>query len=117
MTTRLRILDDGAWLSVDDTRQVSVSELWRLDAPGYCECDLPDLVVENFQDAGVDGRTIAVRVFGQCIACGTKSATGWVPVGRLVDGEFVDVDRESVLAVEPTEMRQQSPDRGSPGQD
>jgi hypothetical protein len=99
MTTRLRILDDGAWLSVDDTRRVSVSELWRLDAPGFCECDLADMVVENFLETGVDGRTVQVRVYGQCIVCGTKSTTGWIPVGRLVDGEFADLDREGVLRV------------------
>ena len=99
MTTRLRILDDGAWLSVDDTRRVSVSELWRLDAPGFCECDLADMVVENFLETGVDGRTVQVRVHGQCIVCGTKSTTGWIPVGRLVDGEFADLDREGVLRV------------------
>ena len=99
MTTRLRILDDGAWLSVDDSRRVSVSELWRLDAPDFCECDLADMVVENFLETGVDGRTVQVRVYGQCIVCGTKSTTGWIPVGRVVDGEFVDLDREGVLRV------------------
>jgi len=102
MTTRLRVLDDGAWLSVDDTRRVSVSELWRLDAPGFCECDLADLVVENFLSVGVDGRTVTARVYGQCIVCGTKSTVEWVPVGRILDGEFVDLDRESVLSVRPT---------------
>ncbi|ERH01778.1 MAG: hypothetical protein J07HN6_01336, partial [Halonotius sp. J07HN6] len=30
MSVALRILDDGAWLSVNDQRRVSVSELWRL---------------------------------------------------------------------------------------
>ncbi len=99
MTTRLRVLDDGAWLSVDDTRRVSVSELWRLDAPDFCECDIADLVVENFLAAGVDGRTVTARVYGQCIVCGTKSTVEWVPVGRILDGEFVDIDREGVLSV------------------
>ncbi|WP_049985322.1 hypothetical protein [Halobellus rufus] len=97
MTTRLRILDDGAWLSVDDTRRVSVSELWRLESADFCECDLADLVVENLLETGVEGRTVQVRAYGQCIACGAKSTTGWVPVGRVVDGEFVDIDREGVL--------------------
>ncbi|SDX67283.1 hypothetical protein [Halobellus clavatus] len=98
MTTRLRILDDGAWLSVDDTRRVSVSELWRLDSTEFCDCDLADLVVENFQAVGVDGPIVEVRVYGQCITCGTKSTTGWIPVGRIVDGEFTDLERESVLS-------------------
>ena len=99
MATRLRVLDDGAWLSVDDTRRVSVSELWRLDAPDFCECDLADLVVENFLEVGVDGRTVTARVYGQCIVCGTKSTVDGVPVGRILDGEFVDIDREGVLSV------------------
>ena len=114
MTTRLRVLDDGAWLSVDDTRRVSVSELWRLDAPGFCECDLADLVVENFVAAGVDGRTVTARVYGQCIVCGTKSTVEWVPVGRIVDGEFVDIDREGVLSVRrngPDEPAGDEPER------
>jgi hypothetical protein len=46
---------------------------------------------------GVDGRTVEVRVYGQCIACGTKGETPWLPVGRVVDGEYLDIDRESVL--------------------
>lgn len=97
MTVALRPLDDGAWISVDDTRQVSVSELWRFPDSEFCECQLPDLVVEGFVDVGVDGRTVEVRVYGQCIACGTKATTDWLPVGRIVDGEFRDLDRESVL--------------------
>jgi hypothetical protein len=101
VTTRLRILDDGAWLSVDDERRVSVSELWRLDSAAFCDCDLADMVVENFLEVGVDGRTVEVRVYGQCIVCGAKSTTGWVPVGRIVDGEFVDLDREGVLRARP----------------
>jgi hypothetical protein len=97
VTTRLRILDGGAWLSVDDERRVSVSELWRLHAPEFCSCDLADLVVENFQEVGVDGSIVEVRVHGQCIVCGEQSTTGWIPVGRIVDGEFGDLDREGVL--------------------
>ena len=116
MTTRLRVLDDGAWLSVDDTRRVSVSELWRLDAPEFCECDLADLVVENFLAVGVDGRTVTARVYGQCIVCGTKSTVEWVPVGRILDGEFVDIDREGVLSVRrsaPDEPAADEPEKKS----
>lgn len=97
MSVALRLLDDGAWVSVNDQRQVSVSELWRFPDPEFCDCEMPDLVVEGFVDVGVDGRTVETRVYGQCIVCGTKSTTGWLPVGRIVDGEFVDLDRESVL--------------------
>lgn len=98
MTVALRILDDGAWISVNDRRQVSVSELWRFPDPNFCACELPDMVVEGFVEVGVDGRTIDGRVYGQCIACGEKATTEWLPVGRILDGEFYDIDRESVLA-------------------
>lgn len=98
MSVALRLLDDGAWISVNDQREVSVSELWRFPDSEFCACQLPDLVVEGFVDVGVDGRTIEARVVGQCIACGTKATTDWLPVGRIVDGEFVDLARDSVLS-------------------
>jgi hypothetical protein len=94
MSVALRVLDDGAWISVNDRRRVSVSELWRLPDASFCACDLPDLVVEGFLETGVDGRTVETRVQGQCIACGHSATTDWLPVGRLVDGEFHDLDRE-----------------------
>jgi hypothetical protein len=97
VSVSLRILDDGAWVSVNDSRAVSVSELWRLSDAGFCACDLPDLVVEGFVETGVDGRTVEARVYGQCIACGHDGTTGWVPVGRVLGGEFRHLDRESVL--------------------
>lgn len=96
VTTRLRVLDDGAWLSINDTREVRVSELWRLESSDFCDCDLVDLVVENFQTIGVDGSTVETRVHGQCIACGAAGTTGWLPVGRIRDGEFAEFDRSSV---------------------
>lgn len=101
MTTRLRVLDDGAWISVDDSREVRVSELWRLDAPGFCACDLVDLVVENFQEVGVDGAGVEARVYGQCIACGATGTTGWVPIGRVRGSEFAEIDRSAVRRVGP----------------
>ncbi|MFC6823904.1 hypothetical protein [Halopelagius fulvigenes] len=97
MTVALRVLDDGAWVSVNDDRKVSVSELWRFVDSDFCRCELPDMVVEGIVEVGVDGRTIEARVYGQCIACGEKGTTGWVPVGKILDGEFVDIDREGVL--------------------
>lgn len=96
MTTRLRVLDDGAWISVDDHREVRVSELWRLDAPGFCGCDLADLVVENFQEVGVDGSRVEARVYGRCIECGETGIAGWIPVGRVRASQFVEFDRSSV---------------------
>jgi hypothetical protein len=97
MVTALRILDDGAWVSVDDDRRVSVSELWRPATGGFCDCRLPDLLVGGFVEVGVDGRTVEARVYGDCIQCGRQGTTDWLPVGRLIDGEFRHIDRESVL--------------------
>lgn len=97
MTVPLRTLDDAAWISVNDARQVSVSELWRFPDPNFCSCQLPDFVVESFVEVGADGRTVETRAYGQCIVCGTSGTTGWLPVGRIIDGEFHDIERESVL--------------------
>ena len=43
VSVAIRVLDDGAWVSVDDERRVSVSELWRLGGD-VCACtdDLAD---------------------------------------------------------------------------
>lgn len=98
MSVSLRTLDDGAWISVNDERRVSVSELWRVQDPEFCACDLPDLVVEGFVGVGTDGRTVSARAYGQCMACGEAGTTGWVPVGRIVEGEYRSLDREGVLA-------------------
>ena len=111
MTTRLRVLDDGAWISVDDSREVRVSELWRLNAPDFCQCALADLVVENFQSVGVDGPTVEVRVYGQCSACGDTGITGWIPVGRINGGEFVEIARTAVRTSREGSHRQHVPDR------
>jgi hypothetical protein len=97
MTVPLRTLDDAAWVSVNDERTVSVSELWRFPDPTFCACDLPDFVVEGFVEVGVDGRTVEVRAYGQCIQCGESNTTGWLPVGRTIDGEFYHIERESVV--------------------
>lgn len=94
MSVALRVLDDGAWVSVNDERRVSVSELWRLaDA---CGCDSADFVVEGFTDVGVDGRTVTADVYGQCIRCGEASTVPGVPVGRMVDGGFRSVAGEAM---------------------
>lgn len=76
-----------------------MSELWRLEAPDFCGCDLVDLVVENFQAVGVDGSTVEARVYGQCIACGAAGATEWLPIGRVRDGEFDEFDRSAIRRV------------------
>jgi hypothetical protein len=54
------------------------------------------MVVENFQAVGIDGPRIETRVHGKCIACGAAGTTGWIPVGRVCDGEFVEFDRSTV---------------------
>lgn len=95
MSVALRVLDDGAWISVNDRRRVGVGELWRLPDSSFCACVLPDVVVEGFLETSVDGRTVETRVQGQCIACGRSATTDWLPVGRLVKGEFRDLARES----------------------
>ena len=96
MTVRLRVLDDGAWISVNDQREVSVSELWRVAATDFCSCDLVDFVVENFQTVGVNGQTVEVVVYGQCIACGATGEIEWLPIGRVIEDEFTVFDQSAV---------------------
>jgi len=96
VTTRLRVLDDGAWISINDSRAVRVGDLWRLDSPDFCACALSDLVVENIQTVGVNGRAVETRVYGQCITCGETGITGWLPVGTVRAGEFLAIDRDAI---------------------
>lgn len=111
MSVSLRVLDDGAWVSVNDQRQVAVSELWRL-ADGFCDCDVPDVVVEGFLDVAADGRTVTARVYGRCIVCGASGTTGWLPVGRVRDGTFRELADGAVRA---GKKRRESPLSGSTG--
>ena len=97
MSVALRILDDGAWLSVNDQRRVSVSELWRLDAPDFCDCDLVDFIAEGFTDVSADGRDVAVTTYGKCIACGASGVPGKLPVGRIAEGSYEGYDRQNVV--------------------
>ncbi|SHG81154.1 hypothetical protein [Halobaculum gomorrense] len=98
MSVALRVLDDGAWVSVNDERRVSVSELWRVagGSTPVCACACADFVVEGFTDVGVNGRTVTADVYGQCIRCGTDASVRAVPVGRVVDGEFRSLAAEAV---------------------
>lgn len=94
MSVALRVLDDGAWISVNDRRRVSVSELWRV--AGACPCDCADFVVEGFTGVGAAGRTVTADVYGQCIRCGEAASLPDLPVGRVVDGAFRPVAGEAV---------------------
>jgi len=97
MSVALRILDDGAWLSVNDQRRVSVSELWRLDDPDFCECDLVDFIAEGFTDVSADSSSVAVTTYGKCIACGQSGVPGKIPVGHIRQGEYKGYDRENSI--------------------
>ncbi|WP_284014665.1 hypothetical protein [Halobaculum litoreum] len=99
MGVALRVLDDGAWVSVNDERRVSVSELWRVAGAGdgrVCACDCADFVVEGFTDVGADGRTVTADVYGQCIRCGETASVAGLPVGRVVDGTFRPLAADAV---------------------
>ena len=99
MTTDVHQLDDGAWISVNDSREVNVSDLWLLAESDFCDCETTDLLAEGFVDVGVDHPDTQARIAGQCIACGESGVTDWLTVGRVVDpdsGEFYGVVHESV---------------------
>jgi uncharacterized Zn-binding protein involved in type VI secretion len=97
MSVALRVLDDGAWVSVNDERHVGVSELWRVGGDA-CACpdDLADFVVEGFTAVGARGRTVTADVYGQCIRCGRSVSGSGLPVGRVVDGAFRPLATEAV---------------------
>ena len=98
MTTNLHQLDDGAWVSVNDSREVNVSDLWRIARQEFCDCDLADFLAEGIVEVGVDPPNIDARFAGQCIQCGASGVTDWLMVGRVIDptdGEFYSVVPES----------------------
>ena len=99
MTTDVHQLDDGAWISVNDAREVNVSELWLLARSDFCGCEPTDFLAEGFVEVGVDHPDIQARIAGQCIACGESGVTDWLTVGRVIDpneGTFYGVVPESV---------------------
>ncbi|GGN90788.1 MULTISPECIES: hypothetical protein [Haloarcula] len=99
MTTDVHQLDDGAWISVNDSREVNVSDLWLLARSDFCDCETTDFLAEGFVKVGVDHPDIEARIAGQCIACGASGITDWLTVGRVVDpksGDFYGVVHESV---------------------
>ncbi|CAI48665.1 uncharacterized protein NP_1148A [Natronomonas pharaonis DSM 2160] len=99
MPTSVHQLDDGAWLSVNDSREVNVSDLWWLARHEFCDCAMADFLAEGFVEIGVDYPNVEGRIAGQCIACGESGVTDWLTLGRVVDpeeGTFSPVDTESV---------------------
>jgi hypothetical protein len=92
-------LDDGAWISVNDSREVAVSDLWLLARQDLCDCAVADFLTEGVVEVGVDWPDIEARFAGRCIRCGTEGVTDWLTVGRVIDpedGEFDAVVPESV---------------------
>ena len=98
MPTSIHQLDDGAWLSVNDTRVVNVSDLWWLARHEFCSCELADFLAEGFVEIGIDHPNIEGRIAGQCIECGQSGVTEWLTLGRVDPGTgaFFGVDPTSV---------------------
>jgi hypothetical protein len=98
VATAIHQLDDGAWVSVNDQRVMSVSDLWRLVDHDFCTCEVADVLAEGFVDVGVRPPGVTVRFAGQCIACGAEGVTGWIPIGRVDPDtkEFRPVETDAV---------------------
>lgn len=98
VVTSVHQLDDGAWVSVDDAREVNVSDLWLLARQDLCGCEPADFLAEGFVEVGVDAGRVEGRIAGRCIRCGTAGVTGWLELGRAdpETGEFRRVDPTSV---------------------
>lgn len=101
MDVPVRILDDGAWISVDDSRQVGVSDLWRLSEHEFCECETADVLLEAFFEVRPNGDRIETRAVGHCITCGERGSMGWLTIGRVEDGAFVPADPSREHRVTP----------------
>ncbi|WP_408960354.1 hypothetical protein [Natrinema sp. 74] len=96
MPIALRTLDDGAWISVNDSRQVSVSDVWTLSHGVFCDCEPAYVLLEAFIDVDVDGSVVVASAVGQCLECGTRESIDRLPVGRIVNGEFRPYDPAGV---------------------
>jgi hypothetical protein len=83
MVVSVHQLDDGAWLSVNDSRTVPVSELWLLARHDFCECEPADLLTEGFVEIGVDWPSVEGRIAGQCVECGASGVTDWLTLGQV----------------------------------
>lgn len=99
MSTSIRSVDRGAWLSVNGKRELGISDLWPLARSDFCECQVTDFLAEGFVEIGVDPPNIEARFAGRCITCGTEGTTGWLLLGRVAnppDGDFLGVDPERI---------------------
>ncbi len=96
MAIAVRTLDEGAWVNVNNTRIVGVSNVWELADHDICDCEIAFFVVEVFTEVGVDGRWVEARAGGQCIGCGEHGTTGWLRVGRVGADDFHAVAVEGV---------------------
>ena len=101
MDVPVRILDDGAWVSVGDSREVGVSEMWRIDEHEFCGCETADVLLEAFFDTRVRDGRVEARPVGRCITCGTQGSLGWLTVGYLEDGKFEPVDPDEGHRITP----------------
>jgi len=99
VTTSVRHVDRGAWLSVDGTKEIGISDLWQFVDPEFCGCDVTDFLAQGIVELGIEGTTIEARLAGQCIQCGVDGTTGWVKLGRIVttdDQQFYPMDPAAV---------------------
>jgi hypothetical protein len=98
MVTSVHQLDDGAWVSVNDSREVNVSDLWLLARSDVCDCEPADFIAEGFVEVSVDYPTVEARIAGQCIACGAEGVTDWLEPGRAdpETGTFRSVEATSI---------------------
>nr|WP_303651906.1 hypothetical protein [Halovenus rubra] len=91
-------MDDGAWLSVDDSRTVPVSNLWMLARHDVCDCQPADFLAEAFVDIGVQASSVEGRIAGVCVGCGEHGVTDWIELGRVdhTSGQFRAVIPDSI---------------------
>jgi hypothetical protein len=96
MPVSLRTLDDGAWISIDDSREVGVSDIWTLPDRDFCDCNPPHVLLEAFASVDVSDHRVLADAVGMCIDCGTRDSIDALAVGRIVDGEFKPYDPAGV---------------------
>ncbi|UTF54263.1 hypothetical protein [Natronosalvus rutilus] len=115
MAISLRTLDDGAWISVNDSRTVGASDVWTLARGRFCRCEPAYVLFEGFTDVGVDGTSVVAGAVGRCLECGRHDSLERLPVGRIVDGEFERYEASAVQAtLEPVSGRAVEPGRQIP---